>query len=307
MILAIDGNHNLHRCLHTPAYSELKLGDMVTGGIYGALRVIRNLLESFKTERCIVVWDGGKSEYRTELYPGYKAHRQPKTDEEKEEKKEYFATFNDQKLVLNSLFKILGVRSVEVRGYEGDDLLYIISQVHNSQDVIIVSEDLDLAQLVGPHVKFFRPLQEQLIDEGNFELEMNCSLANFVTYKAIVGDKSDNVYGIKGVGAKTASSVLAAYGEVRDLDRFRDYCMMAKSKRISDIGVGMHIVATNRLLMDLACLPHSEDNTQAVVNALFTSSVKTDPESVRVRLSKLKFDSILENFSSWVQPFRKLL
>ena len=169
-IVAFDGHHNLHRCLHVPVFQSLSSNGVPTGGVYGGLQTIRHTLDHFNARECVVVWDGGYSTYRKELYPAYKANREPKTSAEQSEKEEYLSVFGSQKILMTRVLHQLGCRILELSGVEGDDVLCAITRVNRNSErkLIIVSEDMDLAQLVANNVQLYRPVSDVLITVENF-------------------------------------------------------------------------------------------------------------------------------------------
>jgi len=203
-ILLIDGHHLLHRTAFIPELQVLKnsKGEPI-GAAFGFIRSLRGAIRTFKPKSCVVVWDSGRSKFRKELYPEYKANRDEKP------KPEALLSIDDQKEICQGLLPYLTVKQLVIDGWEGDDLLHLILKTsYDEEDVIIITEDRDLLQLVEEGVSVYRPISDQLINDENFEEMTGIPIELFVLRKAIVGDVSDNIVGVRGVGEKTTALVV---------------------------------------------------------------------------------------------------
>jgi 5'-3' exonuclease len=177
-----------------------------------------------------------------------------------------------------------------------------------------MSEDMDLAQLVSDCVSLWRPGKEELLELTNFEEVVGVPKSLFVLKKALVGDTSDNITGIRGVGEKRARDILS---EARDslgsldgdegvaLRSFRSYCEEHKSKPVRRIAEDFRVVARNILAMDLTKFPWEAGDLKTLHEKV-TRDISFEPEIVRSMFKQLGFESLLGNFSAWVQPFRML-
>lgn len=211
-ILAIDGSFLLHRALKKKALFELKSSTgQRTGGIY---QFLRSLLFEFKKNGMsfpVVCWDNGLSKRRVAACGTYKhaderaIEQPPLTPEEAET--DYLTQFRQQRAVLIELLDSLGIPSLRINGWEGDDLLYIVSKMSNK--CTILTDDRDLLQLVDSKTSVRRPKADELVTADNFEETRGCTISEFVMMKAITGDGSDNIAGCcKGVGEKNAHSLI---------------------------------------------------------------------------------------------------
>lgn len=303
-LVAIDGHHNLHRCLHVPAFQEMSCGGSPTGGVYGGLQVVRTALDRFNAKGCVVVWDGRRPAYRSAVYPEYKANREPKTEEERTEKEEHRALFAAQKLLLTRALIGLGCVVIEVEEAEGDDLLCAVVQLCPSQKIVLVSEDMDLAQLVSERVRLYRPGREVLIDLENFQQITGVPPEKFLLKKALVGDPTDNIQGIRGVGEKRATAILQECPSPA-LTELRLYCTGHKSVPVRRVAESFDVVTRNLRVMDLREFPWSSDRLREV-RAQLDQPMELDEMAVRALFEELQFRSILEHFSAWLVPFKML-
>ncbi len=314
----VDGHHMMHRVAFIPELQKLTTRRGVpTGSAFGFLRVLRATLNRFKADSCIVVWDTGRSAYRKKLFPAYKANR------DEADKPAALDTIEDQIGILNGVLPYLNVKQLAIKGYEGDDLLWLaVEAIREDEEVlepiVIVTGDKDLLQLVDDGVSVYRPIANELITAKNFTLEIGVPNNLFCLRKALVGDKSDNIDGIRGVGEKTAGKLMEAYltdddgnwiQELHDedLSDFKDSCAAHKGKIAPRIAEGWKIVDRNLKLMDIKAFPFTKKDkkkAKAVVHAGL-SDFATDIELIKV-LGKWEFNDIMSRYVQWVGPFKRL-
>lgn len=207
----------LHRALHTPGLQDLcNSKGRKSGGIYGSLRILQAETRKYSEYFPIVCFDRGLSKRRTDLYPDYKANRHRQTADTlialgQEVEDEYYKEYHNQRSDLIGLLKSVGIPSLLIPGYEGDDLMYLLSTY--SEKSIIVSDDRDMIQLVSPTCKIRRSLKDELIEWETSEEQYHHP--RFTIWKSLIGDDSDNIPHVaKGVGDKTAhvlSEVMSKY------------------------------------------------------------------------------------------------
>lgn len=217
-LLLIDGNAILHRAYHAlPPLTNTK-GEVVNG-VYGFFSMLLTVMNDLKPECVVVCFDRPKPTFRQTMYAGYQQHR-PKMAED----------LVPQVAILHEMLAKMNVKVFEVDGYEADDLLGTIankiSKIKNINqrskikdeeyiEVIILSGDRDLLQLVNSHVKVLAPVvgvkNTILFDSAKVEEKYGIKPEQIVDYKALVGDASDGYPGVAGVGPKTAAHLLQNY------------------------------------------------------------------------------------------------
>lgn len=238
MILLVDGNNLLIR-----AYAASPLRDShgrPCGGSIGTLKSMRKLLNDFRPDNALIVWDGeGGSQRRRSIMSEYKAGRKVRLnrkDDFGETPQEDLENLKQQYVDCQDYLTMLGVPQVRCAGVEADDLMAYLA-IHSSDDVTIVTTDQDLLQLIrekgswpqdcddgAPHktveaepnapcyecgahrsseVKVWSPIKGKMYDRSRFIQEYGVLPENYRLMKALVGDSSDNIEGIKGFGLKT--------------------------------------------------------------------------------------------------------
>ncbi|MBN1440952.1 MAG: DNA polymerase I [Anaerolineales bacterium] len=179
-----------------------------TAGTYGFTSILLSLLEKDKPEYLAVAFDTGRT-FRDDLYPQYKATRAKMPDD-----------LRPQIERIREVVRAFRIPVLEAEGFEADDVLGTVARQASAEGVpvLILSGDRDLLQLVDERVSVRLPgrsLSESTdYDPGRFEQEWGFAPPKLIDYKALVGDKSDNIPGVAGVGEKTATELLQKFGSL---------------------------------------------------------------------------------------------
>src|SRR3954469_6389817 len=207
--LLVDGFNLAYRCFHAlPELTSSK--GFPTGALHGWVKSLWKLIDQEKPDSSLVFFDLGESQDRLALHADYKAQRKPMPD-----------PLRQQIEPIKSLTRAMGLAGIEVEGVESDDLLAseAVKLARDGHDVIIVSSDKDFAQIVSDKIKIMLPppsanpkLGWRLLDAAGVQEKFGVPPAQIADYLALIGDTSDNIPGIEGVGPKTASKWLAEWG-----------------------------------------------------------------------------------------------
>src|SRR3989442_640005 len=191
---------------------------------WGVTNFLLRLLERRRPDYLAWVHDVGES-FRHQTYPQYKATREKLTAELQQE-------FDRSVERIEQLLEAFRVPLIGVEGYEADDVIGTLAHAARGLQVVIVSGDKDFYQLIGPGIALLNPgrggpavVEEHWVDQTNASERLGVPPERVVDYLALVGDSSDNVPGVKGVGEKTALELLKTFG---DLD-----AILANAERIS--------------------------------------------------------------------------
>ncbi len=203
----IDGNSVFYRGYYAMPYLSTKEGKP-TGGVYGFAVMGLELVKRHRPDYVCVAWDkkGTSTRKRKNIYPEYKAGRKtPPPD------------FFEQIPVLHDLLKAFNWPLYEIDDYEADDIMGTLSHQANDQglDVMLISSDLDMLQLVGPMTHMYALKKGfsniDLFNPESFEQKYGIKVDQFVDLKALKGDASDNLPGVPGIGEKGAVKLLQIY------------------------------------------------------------------------------------------------
>jgi DNA polymerase-1 len=209
--LLVDGFNLAYRCFH--AMPELTRADgFPTGALHGWVKSLWKLIDLEKPDATLVFFDLGESADRVALHAEYKAQRKPMPD-----------ALRQQIDPLKALTRAMGLAGIEQYGVESDDLLAAeaVRQATAGDEVVIVSSDKDFAQIVNERIKIMLPppsanpkLGWRLLDAAGVREKFGVPPSQIADYLALVGDTSDNIPGIDGVGPKTAAKWLAEWGNL---------------------------------------------------------------------------------------------
>ena len=209
-ILVIDGNSIINRAYYGIRILTTKSGKY-TNAIYGMVNMITKQLESIKPDYCAVAFDVKHPTFRHEMYDGYKAGRHPTPPE-------LLSQFADAKECLT----LMGITVLELPGWEADDIQGTIAKMaHGLKDTesYILSGDRDLLQLIDDKVTVLLATNTDtlVMKRDEFFAKYAVEPELFVDMKALMGDSSDNIPGVAGVGEKTAQGLIQNFGRLEDI------------------------------------------------------------------------------------------
>jgi len=207
MRILVDGNHLSSRARYTTVATLCTSDGRRSGVIHGFLRSISWLLRETggPWSDVTVVFDGGRSRRRMELFPEYKAGRH--SDDPTEEEKADLAAYFEQLRVLQLILPTLGAQVIRVKGVEADDVISILAH-QDDTPTYVFSGDKDFHQIASPNICIFDPKKEkrsiaELLNEWGAR-----DIRDIVKLRAIIGDSSDNIGGVPRIGPKKSIKAL---------------------------------------------------------------------------------------------------
>jgi DNA polymerase-1 len=200
-LLLVDGSSYLYRAFHALPPLTSSKGEP-TGAVLGVLNMLNKLLKEESPQRVAVVFDASGRTFRDELFDQYKAHRTPMPDD-----------LRSQVQPLLEAVQALGLPLLRVGGVEADDVIgtLAVQGAESGFEVLISTGDKDMAQLVGPRITLVNTMSNTLLDRAGVKAKFDVFPEQIIDYLALVGDSSDNIPGITGVGPKTAAKWLNHY------------------------------------------------------------------------------------------------
>ena len=206
-IILVDGNNLLFRSYYATSYSGVIMKNskgFPTNGLYGFINMINKIIEEEKPNYILVAFDKGKT-FRHEKYSEYKAGRREMPEELK-------LQFPKAKEVLDAM----GIKHFEIDNYEADDIIGTLAKTVDMEDefiATIISSDKDLLQLISKEVevKLLKTKGFIRFDEKTFKDTYGTTPIHMIDLKALMGDASDHIQGVKGIGEKTAINLLTKY------------------------------------------------------------------------------------------------
>lgn len=305
MIGIVDGHYLLHRNLRQPELADLRNSErMPLGGVFGFVKSLRHILGKHRgIQQCVVVFDGGHSERRIELYPEYK-HREHTDSEEVDELGwNYRDRYQYQLETLNDLLPVLGCRIAQLRGKEGDDVIGRITELRPEALHLIISDDRDMLLLINDKVHVYRPMAEQYVTLKNYVLHkpFMSTPFHYLMWKSCAGKKNE-VPGVKGVGEKTLSPLIP---RCKDFDNLYETAKSHTDKRVRKIAENFDQVRLSRELSDISLEEFTEDQDRFIEGVL-DSPVRADTSAVLCQFDWMEFYSLIESFEMWVVAFQRL-
>jgi len=291
--LLIDGNPICHRAYHV---FNLSTADKVpTGVLFGSISILKSLLESLDYDDVVICWDKGKR-LRRELYPAYK-HKVFTPPAEGEEP--YFRPeeFFPQVELLQDFLHDVGAKQFMIEGVEADDLLGIISQDLRDMGhtVMIATIDSDMQQLIdGKDVTVYDTKKKQVLDEAWFLQTYGVEPIKLIDIKALTGDGSDNIPGIKGVGIKTALKMVRGFDGIDNL--YESGLPDKADKRTRSVYENFQRVMFNKSLIKIFRLPEELGEEQSEYLKQWFLNFKGDPH-----IDKVAARALLEHWE--IQKF----
>ncbi|MCT8737219.1 DNA polymerase I [Glaesserella parasuis] len=205
LLVLVDGSSYLYRAFHAFPPLTNKQGEP-TGAMYGVLNMLKSLIAQVEPSHIAVVFDAKGKTFRDELFEQYKSHRPPMPDE-----------LRSQIQPLHAIIKALGIPLLSIEGVEADDVIGTLA-VQASQagkHVLISTGDKDMAQLVNDHIMLINTMNNTLLDREGVIEKYGIPPELIIDYLALLGDSSDNIPGVKGVGEKTAIALLQGIGSMQ--------------------------------------------------------------------------------------------
>ena len=306
-VLIIDGMNTFIRSF--AAIPTMDENGNHIGGVTGFLKSVGYVTRKFKPSRVYVIFDGkGGSKRRRDIYPDYKLGRKPltrlnRTYDMTTEKDEQDLMRYELVIVAKALMK-LPITTITLDHVEADDIISYIAQhvVENGGESIIYSTDKDFLQLVGDGIKVWNPVRKKTyipeIVVEDYEVHPN----NFLLYRALTGDTSDNLPGIKGLGMKTLLKIVPEFVTEQPLtfDDVIDAAENSKLKVASRIVDEQESIKRNIKLMSLRSVMISDNNKMKILNKINRPQLSLHKYDLTKLLIETNILPAMQNYDSWV-------
>ncbi|WP_069649200.1 DNA polymerase I [Caloranaerobacter ferrireducens] len=210
-LMVIDGNSLLHRAFHALPPLQTKEG-IYTNGVYGFLTMLNKIVEEYSPEYICVVFDKKTPTFRHKEYTEYKANRAKTPDE-------LIMQFDILKEVLSKL----NITTLEIDGFEADDIAGTLASIGEKKglETILVTGDKDYLQLVTKKTKVLITRKGitnlEIYDEQSVKEKYGISPVQLIDLKGLMGDKSDNIPGVPGIGEKTGIKLIKEFGSLEEI------------------------------------------------------------------------------------------
>lgn len=254
-LILVDGSSYLYRAYHAFPPLTNSAGEP-TGAMYGVLNMLRSLLLQYKPSHVAVVFDAKGKTFRDELFEHYKSHRPPMPDD-----------LRAQIEPLHQMVKAMGLPLLAVSGVEADDVIGTLALEAGKlgRPVLISTGDKDMAQLVTPDVTLINTMNNTILGPEEVNEKYGIPPELIIDFLALMGDSSDNIPGVPGVGEKTAQALLQGLGGIKaiyeNLDKVADLSfrgaktMSAKLEQNKEVAFLSYQLATIKtdVELDVTC------------------------------------------------------
>ncbi len=206
-LILVDGSSYLYRAFHAlPPLTNSK--GKPTGAVKGVINMVRRLQKDYPQSTVVVVFDAKGKTFRDEIFSEYKAHRPPMPDD-----------LRQQIEPIHQIIQAMGLPMLIIDGVEADDVIgtLAVQATALQQPVIISTGDKDIAQLVNDHITLINTMNNTTLDREGVIEKFGIPPELIIDYLALIGDKSDNIPGVPGVGEKTALGLLQGIGGLDDI------------------------------------------------------------------------------------------
>ena len=308
-VLIVDGLNSYIRCF--AAVPTMNDDGEHVGGMAGFLKSIGLAIRTFKPTRVIIAFDGrGGSARRRKMFPAYKENRKSmqrlnRTYDFKDKAEESDA-LKFQLINLAHMLKCLPVIVLAPQHVEADDVIAYVAHLVEERGgkSIIMSTDKDFLQIVNDNIDVWNPIKKKVYQVDTILDEYGIHPNNFTIFRAMDGDKSDNIPGVKGVGRKTLLKNFPQLGnEVKvSINSIMDYsCRQDKGKLFETILNNKEVIERNYTLMQLADGMMSGQTRIEVLDRIDSSTIQLDRDGLTAILSSLKMLGAFGNYSQWLQ------
>lgn len=296
--LLIDANNLLYRAHFVSKLTDGK-GTRISGA-FNSMRMVSNLMKKFKPDSVIVAWDLGKSKRRLQLFPEYKQQR------DKNRKEEDKIAIAQNKEILIQLFSFLPVKQIQVQDIEADDIIGWLANNKLKGEKIIVSNDTDFIQLVKGKTKLYLPKGKRLVakkgekskpyllSERRVDAFLGFPLKHYILWKSLVGDKSDNINGVHGIGPVKATGIIVNG--------------LTGKKKLPINPEELAILDRNKYLIAIGAILQDEDidDIKKAYKEAKEQAAKVRFSQVRKIFRKYKFQTLLYQIDEFEMRFNKL-
>lgn len=277
-VYLIDGTNLIFRAYYAIRHLSTSKG-FPTNAIYGFTNMLLKLLRDEKPAHIAIVFDSGKPSFREEIYPEYKANREEPPDD-----------LIQQFPHIPRIVDALNIPNISHEGVEADDVIGTIARfsVQKGDKVVIVTGDKDFMQLVDANVSLLDTMKEKRITEKEVKEKFGVEPGKVVDVLALMGDASDNIPGVHGIGPKTATKLIKEFGDLENLIKNADKLEGALKDKIT-------IDTKNARLSKRLATIHTDVKIDLDLNDL--NLKKPDPEKLREVLKEFEFTSLLTDLT----------
>jgi len=300
-VFLIDGSGYIFRAYYAVSALSTKDG-FPTNALYGFFRMLIKLLSQAESEHMVMVFDTGHPTFRHEMYKEYKANRAECPTE-----------LAQQMPFFRDISRAFGLKVIEQAGFEADDVIGTLAKRLGNAGIetVIISGDKDLMQLVSDHVTIYDAMKDAWIGRKEVQEKFGVPPEKVVEVLALMGDSSDNVPGVKGVGPKTAAQLIELFGDseaiLSSIDKIKETKAIRGREKLAEALAGdPEILRLSKKLVAIDCeMPlnfelngSGKKLVEVADNELYSVALRNDPDTAALTAlaEKFEFASLLKDF-----------
>jgi DNA polymerase I-like protein with 3'-5' exonuclease and polymerase domains len=276
-MVLVDGHALFHRAFHAMPPLTTSKGELVNA-VFGFTSMLLKVLNELKPEYAVVAFDTKEPTFRHTEYTAYKAHRLAAPPE-----------MHQQLPRVKEVVSALNIPIFTLEGYEADDIIGTITAQAVGQEIFIVTGDRDALQLLNHHVKAYMPGRSLgdivIYDEKKFVEKYGFQPKQLIDFKALVGDPSDNIPGVVGIGEVTATKLIQEYGSIEEIYKNLGKLPEKIARKLAE-GSEMAILSKKLATIDVA-VPIRLDLNKCKLSDY-------DSKKVEELFSQLEFNTLLK-------------
>lgn len=273
-LYVIDISNFIHRAFHVHQGLTTSKG-FPSGAVFGTLSMLCKFITEHQPTYLAICYDAqdGQS-VRRDIYPEYKANRT------------HVNAVSAQELVIRKIISLLGIYSIAASGYEADDLIATVTDKFKDElDVVIVTGDKDMLQLIGEHVSVYDSMKNITYTDATALEKFGVKPHQISDYLALVGDKVDNIPGVMGIGPKAAQDILSQCAGIEEVLYRIDSLPVKYQQKLRD---GVNKLKLSKSLTDLIRLDVKIDKTDLELHPTYSDELDN-------LLTKLEFSENTKN------------
>ncbi len=303
IVVIIDGNSLINRAYYAMQRPMITKDGIYTQGIYGFINMLNKIEQDYEPSYITVAFDLKAPTFRHLEYDGYKAGRKPMPME-----------LAMQMPILKDVLHAMNIRTMELEGFEADDILGTVSRLAEEQDLspLIITGDRDALQLASDKTRVLitkKGISEfEIYDDEAMQEKYGLTPTQFIDLKGLMGDSSDNIPGIPGVGEKTGLALLAQFGSIENMlehtDEIAKKGLRTKVEENAQLAVMSKRLATiNRYVpidfefADIAvCEPNYDELVELYTKLEFNSflkRLKVSPKAETIEKAEVKVEKVV--------------
>ncbi len=286
-IYLVDGNSYIYRAYHAIGYLSNSKG-LRTNAIFGFTKMLLKLFDDKNPEYAAVALDSKGPTFRHEIYDQYKATRPPMPDD-----------LVEQLPYIKSIIEWLGVKMIEMPGYEADDIIGTLAKKGEEKgyDVVVVTGDKDFRQIISDRTSLWDTMKDKVTDLDVLHSEYGLEPEQIIDLMGLSGDTSDNIPGVRGVGEKTALTLIKDYGSLENVYEHIDEITKKKLKENLE-NCHENALLSKRLVTIDCNVPLDCDTSDLKIN---------EPESQELSdlFREMEFKGLWEQFASRKTEIKK--